>query len=203
MNRKVITLLVIAMFIATSSTTVAVGSIEFINQSSTDYYESTTISEFAEIIKDELYRTRLNSRIEMFFTKCIEKGIEELEEIGIIERNLEETEDILTKGFFNRKTRYRSILINYNPDEVNIYTTIPPFVRNISDNETENRTLEIFIKLIPIFDIIETEQRIFIRKLYQSTSLLWPAIGGRIIEDNSTKFILAFGAAIHWYWRLF
>jgi len=206
MNKKIISLLVIAIFIATSSTTITAKSMELMNQSSTNYNkfssESITIGEFVEIIKDELDRSRLNSRFKLILMKFIEEGTKEIEEIGITENSLQETENIFTKGFFNRKPRSRSFLINLNPDMVTIYTTIPPFVRNLSNNETENRTLEIFIKLIPLFDMIETEQRIFIRKLYQSTSTLWPAIGGRITEGDSTKFILAFGPGIQWYWRL-
>lgn len=205
MNRKVVAFLIIAVFITTSSTTVALDSIELINEINNNYSksssESITIGEFVEMIKDELHRTPLNSRFKTMFTKYLENGIEEMKEIGIIENNLQETKDIFTKGLFDRK-RLHSFLINYNPDEVYILTTIPPIVRNLSNNDTNNRTLEIFIKLIPLFDSIQTEQRIIIRKLYQSTSLIWPALGGRIIEDNSTKFILAFGPGIQWNWRL-
>jgi len=120
------------------------------------------------------------------------------------EKNLLETENILTKGFFNRKPRIRSFLINLRPDVADVTTSIPPFVINLSkNNESENVSLEIFIKLIPLFDSIQTEQRIILRKLYQSSSLLWPAIGARILEDNVTSFILAFGPGFQWTWRIF
>jgi len=42
-----------------------------------------------------------------------------------------------------------------------------------------------------------------IRKLYQETSVIWPAIGARIKEEDNTVFIIAIGPNIKWDWKLF
>ena len=91
-------------------------------------------------------------------------------------------------------------LMNIHPDTVEIKTTIPPKIENLT---RENSTLEIFIKLYPFTDSVETTQRMVLRKLYQKTSLIWPAIGARVIENNITTFIIAFGPGIKRDWKIF
>ena len=217
MKKKIISLF-ITIFLLTGFTTI-VQSIEIKNILSTNNYqesaessescifESITLGRFISEIKEQLNKVPLSSRFKARLVNFIESGINEMEKMGInSEKNLLETEDTLSNGLFDRlKDRSHNFLMNFYPDSVDILTVIPPFEVNLSENnESENssKKLEVFIKLIPVIDSITTENRIIFRILRQS-SIVWPAIGGRILEDNSTTFILAFGPGIQWSWRLF
>ena len=134
------------------------------------------------------------------FTEYLEQGLFEMEKLGITsEKNLLETQTIVTnEPRIKNPFKSHRFLMNINPDSVDIETTIPTYI----DNQTgDNYTIEIFIKLIPFVDSIQTIQQIIIRKFYQESSLLWPAIGLRIIEDDKTVFIIAFGKGMTWKFR--
>jgi hypothetical protein len=119
------------------------------------------------------------------------------------EKTLSETKEMLDHDTGLRLRGSHRFLINFYPDVARVVTVLPRYTRNISEtNESQNRTLEIFIKLIPFYDYIKTENRIIVRILCQS-SVIWPAIGMRIIEGNTTVFILAFSPGIQWSWKLF
>lgn len=224
MNRKIISMLVVLMFIATSSMVVmgqsfGIKTLDIKQASETNdqikipkadelcVLESITVDEVITLIKEQLHQIISNSRLRLLLMKCIENGISEMGEMGITsEKSLMETENIMSTGkFFNIKPRgIHRFMINIDPDAVLLSTTLPSREIDLTgDNESENKTLEIFVKLIPLLDSVSTEQRLIIRKLHQRTALLWPAIGARIIEGDETTFILAFGKGIYWSFRIF
>jgi len=217
MKKKVVSLMIISMFLVTGFIT-SVQSIETKKQKITTSQpqlptssescplESITIDTMTTLIKNRLHQMPYTSRFKARFTRYIEMGIKEMEKLGVTpEKNLFETQTILTDELLPLKpSKAHFFLMNLYPDSVDITTTIPTYVENLTgDDWADNTTLEIFVKLIPFFDSVETVQRIILRKLYQETSLLLPAIGARIREDNSTVFIVAFGPGIKWSWRFF
>jgi len=168
--------------------------------------ESLTIGLLTELITNHLQKTPYPIKLKEKFLQYLDKGINEMNELGITsEKNLFETQDILSDGFFTvgRPTTH-FFLLNLYPDFVDITVTLPTYIENLTGDEwQDNTTLEIFVKLIPLLDSIDTSQRVIIRKLYQKTSVLWPVIGGRIRQDNSTLVMAAFGPGIKWTWRIF
>jgi len=217
MKKKVISLMIILMFLLTGFIT-SVQSIETkkINttesnlQLSTDQesniLESITIGMIASLIKNRLQQMPYSQRFKDRFTRYIEKGITEMEKLGITQgKNLDKIQTAPTDNPLALKpAKKHFFLMNIYPDTVDIETIVPRYVQNLTgDDWQDNTTIEFFIKLIPLFDSIDTSQRVIIRKLHQSTSLIYPAIGARIIQDNSTLFITAFGPGIKWSWRLF
>ncbi len=168
--------------------------------------ESITIGTMTALIKDQLGQLPINSRLKERFEKYIEKGINEMNMMGITsEKSFVETQTILSDSLLNpKRPKTHMFLMNLYPDSVDITTMIPTYIENLTGNDwQDNTTVEIFVKLIPLFDSIDTSQRVIIRKLHQTTSLIYPAIGARIRQDNSTLFIAAFGPGIKWSWRLF
>jgi len=217
MKKKVVSLMIISMFLVTGFIT-SVQSIETKKQKITTSQpqlptssescplESITIDTMTTLIKNRLHQMPYTSRFKARFTRYIEMGIKEMEKLGVTpEKNLFETQTLLAESPLSLKPpRTHLFLMNLYPDSVDITTTIPTYIENLTgDDWADNTTLEIFVKLIPFFDSVETVQRIILRKLYQETSLLLPAIGARIREDNSTVFIAAFGPGIKWSWRFF
>lgn len=212
MKKKIIALLLILLLMITfitpvqSINTTKQNTTEVSTQLSTasDSYllKSTTIGTITALIKDHLRQMSSSSRFKQRFTKYLELGLYEMEKLGVTsEKNLLETQSILTDGMLPIDGLKRHLfLMNINPDTVAIKTTIPRRIENLTG---DNSTLEIFIKLYPFTDSVETTQRITLRKLYQTTSLLWPAIGARVIENNITTFIIAFGPGIKREWKLF
>ena len=163
--------------------------------------ESTTIQIITTLMKDYVDEMPYSSRTKERFIRYIEQGMYELERQEVTsEKNLLETQRILTdsENLLEGLKRHK-FLFNINPDTVEIETTIPSHISNLTGGNT---THEIFIKLVPFADSVKTSQRIIIRKLYQETSLIFPAIGARVIEDNSTVFIIAFGPGMKRNWRL-
>ena len=213
MKKKIISLLLILIFLMTtfitpvqSINTTKQNTTEFSTQLSTasDSYllKSTTIGTITTLIKDHLRQMPYSSRFKQRFTTYLELGLYEMEKLGVTsEKNLLETQSILTDGMLPMNGLKRHLfLMNIDPDTVEIKTTIPPQIENLTGN---NSTLEIFIKLYPFTDSVKTTQRIALRKLYQTTSLIWPAIGARVIENNITTFIIAFGPGIKREWKFF
>ena len=217
MKKKVVSLMIISMFLVTGFIT-SVQSIETMKQNITTSQpqlptssescplESITIDTMTTLIKNRLHQMPYTSRFKARFTRYIEMGIKEMEKLGITpEKNLIETQTLLTESPLPLKpSKKHFFLMNLYPDSVDITTTIPTYIENLTGEDwADNTTLEIFVKLIPLIDSIETVQRIILRKLYQEASSLLPAIGARIRKDNSTVFIVAFGPGIKWSWRFF
>lgn len=155
-----------------------------------------TMDELVIQLSEYLSQAPLPSSIKRGLQSSIHRGVAYLSTHG----------DGLQSGpqgvFALRKTRF--VLFNLYPDDVTIETTYPRRTRNLSTNASSGNVtqiLEIFLKIIPISDHIQTEKRIILRKLYQETSILGPAIGARILENNETSFIIAFGFGIQRYWR--
>ena len=213
MKKKIISLLLILILLMTalltsvqSITITKQNTIELTTQLSTasesHLLKSTTIETITALIKDHLRQMPYLSIFKQRLTRYLELVIYEMEKLGITsEKNLIETQSILTDGMLPINSLKRHLfLMNINPDTVEIKTTIPPHIENLTG---DNSTLEIFIKLIPFTDSVETTQQIALRKLYQETSLIWPAVGARIIENNITTFIIAFGPGIKREWKFF
>ena len=213
MKEKIISLVLIVLLltitfvtpIQSSSTTkqnTIESSIELSTASDSHLFKSTTIGTITTIIKDNLRQMSYSPRFKQRFTKYLELGLYEMEKLGVTpEKNLLETKSILTDKMLPIDGLKRHMfLINIDPDTVEIKTTIPPQLENLTG---DNSTLEIFIKLYPITDSVKTTQRMTLRKLYQTTSLIWPAIGARVIENNITTFIIAFGPGIKREWKIF
>lgn len=209
MRKKFITFIIITLFLVTTSTTTAYQQTNRIQsptissepESSSPILNSITLEDFITTLHQHIQQLPLNSKIKFLLTYSIKKGYHDLEQLGLTPKTtLTETQQLLLEyPLGGIQARARFFIINVYPDTVTILTSIPPNIVNLSE---ENTTLEILIKITPFLDYIQTEQRIILRKLYQSTSLLWPAIGGRIQEGNTTKFILVFGPGIRWDWRL-
>ena len=217
MKKKVISLMIIMMFLITGFIA-SVQSVETkrLYKAESDLQlpleikshmlESITIETMTSLIKDRLGQLPINSRLKERFARYIEKGINEMNMMGITsEKNLVETQNILTDGLLNpKRPKTHIFLMSLYPDSVDITTMIPTYIENLTGDEwQDNTTIEIFVKLIPLFDSVSTSQRVIIRKLRQTTSIVYPAIGARIRQDNSTLFIAAFGPGIKWSWRLF
>ena len=213
MTKKIFILPIILLLIVTTSTSVAIQHLELKDNSTISnetqllpklsLMETTTIQDFITILYTQIQQLPTNSLTRYLLTKSIEQGMKQIKKIGITsETSLSETQEILVEITPNVRPRARFFIINIYPDDVQMLLTTPPHVINLSNNGSANETLEILFKIMPLVDFIQTEQRIIIRKLYQYTSFILPAIGGRILEDNTTKFILVFGPGIRWDWRL-
>jgi len=210
MKKKMMSSLLISIFLimtlipsVQSTDTTRLNTTELHTQlptSESHLLETTTIGTVTALIKDYLHQMPYSSRFKERFTKYLEQGLFEMEKLGITsEKNLLETQIIVTnEPLLKNPFKSHRFLMNINPDSVNIETTIPTYIENQTG---DNYTIEIFIKLIPLVDSIQTIQRIIIRKFYQESSLLWPAIGLRIIEDGETVFIIAFGKGITWNFK--
>jgi len=213
MKKKILSLVVISMIIFT--TMIASGQSNVVTKQNTneipgtlsDISESklvkqTTLETITEDMQEYIDQLSCSPIIKQFFIQCIKQGLNDLKKQGI---NSEVSTDTLSlssydekKAFGNSRTRF--FIFNSYPDTVQIETTIPPLV----ENRTDNSTLEIFIKLYPVVDNIKTSKQMIVRTLTQETSVIWPCIGARIVEDNTTtSFIIAFGPAIKWSWSLF
>ena len=213
MKKKILSLVVISMIIFT--TMIASGQSDVITKQNTneipdtfsDISESnlikqTTLETITEDMQDYIDQLSCSPIIKQFFIQCIKQGLNDLKKQGI---NSEVSIDTLSLSSYDEKrafgnSRTRFFIFNSYPDTVQIETTIPPIIQN----RTDNSTLEIFIKLYPVVDNIKTSKQMIVRTLTQETSVIWPCIGARIIEDNTTtSFIIAFGPAIKWSWSLF
>jgi len=170
-------------------------------------YSTLKIGDVSTILLDNLDKISSNEKLNHLLSIFIEKGMQEMEEVGLSsDLTLDETESMMTPGkFFTLRLRgTHRFMFNVQPDAVILSTVLPRYVMNLTeDNSTVNKSLEIFVKLIPFFDSVETQQRLIIRKLYQKTTILWPIIGMRIVEGEETTFIVAFGFNINWSFRLF
>ena len=206
MKKKLLSIVLVSMFIFTAFASASNTKIlksentSIVDQNSTD---SIKVNEIVENIIDYLNELQISDKSKSILRSFILLGLKNLEKIDIDKDvSISDSQDIINeRGIFGR-TKNKFVLINYRPDNVILNVTLPTKIINLSDeNQTSNRTLEIFVKLIPFIDVVETEQRVIIRKLYQS-SVIWPAIGARIVEDDETSFILAFGINIKWSWKL-
>ena len=163
---------------------------------------SLTLQQLKNLLIDYIHKSSLSFLLKQQLLYSINQGLNELQHTGIVSfSHFCKTSTNLPKGIlgFNGLSRH-FILLNIDPDTVKIRTTLPPEIQNISG---DNATLEIFIKLYPYRDSIQTTQTIIIRKLYQETSVLLPAIGARIIQNNITTFIIAFGLGMRREWKFF
>jgi len=201
-------LLITALVPLTSS--LSVQSVESQNQAGLPVTElssdTITLADVHNILKGRLAQIPVSIQLKHLLAKAIEQGIAQLNTNGLSsEQNLLKmnAEDIGNLAM----PRFRLphvFLINYYPDVVNMSLTLDPWKMEMSNSSGyENRTLEIFVKLVPIVDYVKTEQRIIFRKLYQNTAYLFPSIGCRILQDNSTLFIIAFGPMMQRNWKLF
>ncbi len=210
MKKKIISLLLILLFLMTtlitsvqSTDTTKLNTTELrteLPMSESHLLETTTIGTVTTFIKDYLHQMQYSPRFKERFTEYLEQGLFEMEKLGITsEKNLLETQTIVTnEPRIKNPFKSHRFLMNFNPDSVEMETTIPTYIDNQS---VDNYTVEVFIKLIPFIDSLQTVQRIILRKFYQESSFLWPAIGLRIIEDGETVFIIAFGKGITWKFR--
>jgi hypothetical protein len=210
MKNKLLSLVLITLIIATSYSTIAQPQQQI--QPAQQYnciaasdprtnLDSITLNHLITLIKDNIQNLQISQKLQTLVNRFINRGVQQLQQQGITLEtpinNIQTIEPLATRK------RSAFFLINYNPDSIFILTSIEPYQVNLSDNQTQgNQTLEILIKIMPFLDYVQTEQLIILRKLYQSTSLLWPAIGIRILEDDTTVFILMFGPGIQRSWRL-
>ncbi|MEM0466546.1 MAG: hypothetical protein QXX20_02950 [Candidatus Thermoplasmatota archaeon] len=170
-------------------------------------FESLTIQGYISILKEYLENVSVSPSIKQQLYRSIELGLAEMKYLNIQpEQTLKEVQDYYPTGIRGPFQRDHIFLMNFYPDVVSINVLFPTYKINIThENKTSDITqvLEIFVKLVPLFDSVQTQNRIFIRKLYQKTSPIWPAIGGRILDNDTTVFILAFGLKIDWKMRFF
>ena len=213
MNKKFISLLIITIFILINITS-SVHGVNLKNQILKDQYtelsnsydndvlKSTKIGDILKLLKDHINKMQCSSKLKIRIHNFLEDAIYEMKENGITyNKNLFEVQNIIKNRLaFRDLFNNHRFLMNFYPDTVEIETTLPKDIRNISGG---NQTLEIFIKLYPIVDFVRTTKQMPIRKLYQETSVIWPAIGARIREDDNTVFIIAIGPNIKWDWKLF
>lgn len=178
--------------------------------SHTSVSESTptiTISDIRLLLYEKLQHYPLNPQIRLILQHSIDEGMKDLETMGVsFKENILNPQKSSVEMPLKLLKRTHVMLLNFYPDVVNISLTLRPFVTNLSSNITgqnTTHTLEIFIKLIPVIDFVKTEQRIILRKVYQNTPLLWPSIGCRILEENTTVFIIAFGPGMQRSWKIF
>jgi hypothetical protein len=208
----ILTLLVVSGFLSSvqsrdmTTTFKGDGDVSLSVNTQENNIQNITIKSFTDMIMAHLDKTSHSTKFKERFQRYIATGINKMSEFGITsEKTLDEAQDILSDGFFTvgRPTTH-FFLFNLYPDFVDITVTLPIYVENLTGEQwQENTTFEVFIKLIPLFDDISTSQRVIIRKLYQKTSVLWPVIGGRIRQNNSTLVMAAFGPGIKWTWRVF
>ena len=217
MKKKLISLMILSLLIITCFITsvqsidskkinTTESNLQLSTNQESNILESITIGMITSQIKNRLQQMPYSQRFKDRFTRYIEKGITEMENLGITQgKNLDKIQTTLTDiPLALKPAKKHFFLINIYPDTVDIETIVPTYVQNLTgDDWQDNTTIEFFIKLIPLFDSIDTSQRVIIRKLHQSTSLIYPAIGARIRQDNSTVFITAFGPGIKWSWSLF
>jgi hypothetical protein len=165
---------------------------------------SLTVGKIVSMIENELQRMPVNAQMKTMLLTSLKQGVAEMGTTGVTtETTLSELKEILDHDTSFRLRGSHRFLMNFYPDVAQVVTVLPRYTRNLSEtNESQNRTLEIFIKLIPFYDYIKTENRIIVRILCQS-SIIWPAIGMRILEGNTTVFIFACSPGIQWSWKLF
>jgi len=212
MKKKILSLVVISMILFT--TLITSGQSNVITKQNTDEF-SGTFSEISEsnLVKQTTLETittgmqeyidqlSCSPLLKQLVIRCIKQGVYDLKKQGI---NSEVSIDTLELSSYGKErafgnSRSRFFIFNSYPDTVEIQTTIPSHIENL----TGNSTLEIFIKLYPLVDSIKTSKQMIIRTLYQETSGIWPSIGARIVEDNTTTFIIAFGPGMKWNWKIF
>ena len=167
-----------------------------------DYRDITTIQDMVLLMEEYLESLSLPPRLHLLFSRSISRGLHQLDTVGIHpSMTIKDTSTMLTPNHVPLALqKSRLFLVSSYPDMVDMNLTIPPFEQNESE---ENVSIEIFIKLYPVVDYVMCEKEWIIRTFCQETSLLWPAIGGRVIKEDETSFIMAFGPGIRWSWRLF
>jgi hypothetical protein len=167
--------------------------------------ETVSLNSYINVMKTTLPKLPLYS-FHNLFELFIKNGVKELHQSGYSTQvTLGKLQRECSSGLFNRGVqRHHRVLMNFYPDIVVINTSLPIYTEDASEQlGISNATIEFFIKIVPLVDTIETQNRIFLRTLTQKTSVLGPAIGIRLIESNTTVFILAFGSNIQRSWHLF
>ena len=166
---------------------------------SSSLLETTTIASCISYLNEYIENMPFSAHFKHYLSTSVEQGCQELKLFGISpDATVNECEDIVGQKDLKDRLKTRRIIFNIYQDTVEIETVLPIFVKE----QTENSSIEVFVKLVPIFDSVKTEQRLIIPKLVQETSFLWPAIGFRLVEDNETILIFAVGAGIRWSLRL-
>jgi hypothetical protein len=220
--KKKIPLLILSMLtiflLITSSTAQPIVSLQDKQSNSKDQIFSTdnklsscTIHDLIEAMDRYIDQLPIGIQLKQRLHKYIDNGIIELKNNGItVDQTVRETQNYEPTGLKGPFQKNHLFLMNILPDIVSINVILPTYRTNISngnssDNESENNTqvLELFVKLVPFVDSVQTQNRILLRKLYQKTSSIWPAVGGRILDNETTIFILAFGPQIDWSMRFF
>ncbi len=199
MKNKILSLIIITIFLF-SSTFVVLG------EGGHDTKEkSLKIDELILEIEENLEKMPISNMKKEMLSRFIDLGIEEMHDIGITaETSVSELEPLSDQEFRLLSSRGHFFMLSFEPDEVVVSTMLPTYISNTSDNESEdNSSIEIFLKIVPLFDTIMTKKQFIFRKFYQSTSLIFPAIGLRLIENDETTFLIAFGMGISWYFRFF